>query len=39
MNNVADARKVCAQVNWRVGLLADLFHVTAENEPLPTSSL
>ena len=33
MNNVADARKVCAQVKWRVGLLADLFHVTAENEP------
>jgi sugar phosphate isomerase/epimerase len=34
LNQVAETRKICQKMGWRVGLLADLFHMARENEPL-----
>ena len=34
LNQVAETRDVCKKIGWRVGLLADLFHMAQEEEPL-----
>ena len=33
LNLVSQARELCDKLNWRVGLLADLYHLTQETEP------
>ena len=34
LNQVAETRKICEKMGWRVGILADLFHMTMEAEPI-----
>lgn len=34
LNFVAETRELCEKLDWRVGLLADLFHMVLEKEPL-----